>query len=68
MTDILDCILYGENGENYIITRFVIHNVNKILANVFGCEIWVMKQSERERQREGIEAVQVTFLLLLSVT
>ena len=52
MTGLLDRILFGNNGENYIITRFAIHNVNKILADIFGCEIWVMKQSERDREKE----------------
>ena len=47
MTGLLDYILCGENGENYII-----HNFNKILANIFGCEIWDMKQSERDREKE----------------
>jgi len=52
MTGLLDSILCGENGENYIIMRLVIHKVNKILANIFECEIWVMMQSERDRERE----------------
>ena len=67
MTGLLDCVLCRENGENYVITRFVIHNFDKILANIF----WVWNlghEAKRERQREGIEALQVTFCSLLSVT
>jgi len=67
MPGLLDCVLYREDGENYIITRIVIHNFDKILANIF----WVWNlghEAKRERQREGIEALQVTFCSLLSVT